>query len=44
MLSECYCIDKAVAADVDSSGGGGGDDGVIWTFESLDTGLNFCYQ
>lgn len=42
MLNKCYRVDKSVAADVDSGGGGG--DGVIWTFESLDTGLNFSYQ
>lgn len=38
MLNECDCV-EAIAADVDSSGGD--DDGVIWTFESLNTGLNF---
>lgn len=43
MLNECYHGDEVVAAEV-GSGGVGDDDGIIWGFESLHTGLNFCYQ
>lgn len=40
MCKECYLCDNDTTAADDS---GGGDDGIIWTFDSLNTGINF-YQ